>query len=119
MTYNQRESPLFMNLRPYQLTALEALKQHNKGVCVLPTGSGKTTIVKHLLATNETLAFSISACTRDKRGRSEQDGKDYYFISASDFKSRIKNKDFLSFSFKLFLKARSIIFFMPNASELQ
>ena len=44
MTYNQLETFLFMKLRPYQVTALEALKQHNKGVCVLPTGSGKTTI---------------------------------------------------------------------------
>ena len=42
-----------------------------------PSGSGKTTIVKHLLATNSNLGFSISACTRDKRGRNEENGKDY------------------------------------------
>jgi superfamily II DNA or RNA helicase len=31
-------------LRPYQIKALDALKTHNRGICVLPTGSGKTTI---------------------------------------------------------------------------
>lgn len=37
-----------------------------------PSGSGKTTIVKHLLKTNPDLGFSISASTRDKRGRKEK-----------------------------------------------
>ena len=60
-----------------------------------PSGSGKTTIVKHLLATNDNLAFSISACTRDKRGRSEQHGKDYYFFSPEDFMQRINNNEFV------------------------
>ncbi len=60
-----------------------------------PSGSGKTTIVKHLLATNEDLAFSISACTRDKRGRSEQHGKDYYFFTPEEFKSRIDDAEFV------------------------
>jgi guanylate kinase len=46
-----------------------------------PSGSGKTTIVKHLLDTDPRLGFSISACTRDRRGRNEVHGKDYYFLS--------------------------------------
>jgi superfamily II DNA or RNA helicase len=44
MTYNQREALLFMNLRPYQQTALSAISEHNKGIVVIPTGGGKTTI---------------------------------------------------------------------------
>ena len=60
-----------------------------------PSGSGKTTIVKHLLATNPNLAFSISACTRDKRGRSEEDGKDYFFFTPADFIERIDLNDFV------------------------
>jgi guanylate kinase len=60
-----------------------------------PSGSGKTTIVKHLLATNSNLGFSISACTRDKRGRNEQNGKDYYFLTPEDFKKRIDNNEFV------------------------
>ena len=60
-----------------------------------PSGSGKTTIVKHLLAQPElNLAFSISAASREKRG-DEVDGKDYYFISTRDFKDKIKNDEFL------------------------
>ncbi|GAB3645639.1 guanylate kinase [Echinicola sediminis] len=60
-----------------------------------PSGSGKTTIVKHLLSTREDLGFSISACTRDKRGREEQDGKDYYFLSPKEFKQKIDEEAFV------------------------
>ncbi|CCH56526.1 guanylate kinase [Fibrisoma limi BUZ 3] len=60
-----------------------------------PSGSGKTTIVKHLLAENEHLGFSISACTRDRRGRSEQNGKDYYFLTPEEFKTKIDNNEFV------------------------
>lgn len=60
-----------------------------------PSGSGKTTIVKHLLAENDTLGFSISACTRDRRGRSEQNGKDYYFLTPEEFKEKIDNDEFV------------------------
>ena len=60
-----------------------------------PSGSGKTTIVKHLLDVEKlNLAFSISATSREKRGE-EVDGKDYYFLSLKDFKSKIKNDEFL------------------------
>lgn len=60
-----------------------------------PSGSGKTTIVRHLLKQEQlNLAFSISATSREKRG-TEEDAKDYYFLSASDFKQHIKHDDFL------------------------
>jgi len=60
-----------------------------------PSGAGKTTIVKHLLQVNPNLSFSISACTRDKRGRSEENGKDYYFITPEEFRSRIEKDEFV------------------------
>ena len=60
-----------------------------------PSGSGKTTIVKHLLQHNPDLGFSISASTRDRRGRTEQNGKDYYFLSPRDFKNKIDNDEFV------------------------
>jgi guanylate kinase len=60
-----------------------------------PSGSGKTTIVKHLLESNPDLGFSISASTRDKRGRTEQHGKDYYFLSPEDFKQKIDEDAFI------------------------
>ena len=60
-----------------------------------PSGSGKTTIVRHLLAENPDLGFSISACTRDRRGRSEENGKDYYFLTPEEFKQKIDNHEFV------------------------
>lgn len=60
-----------------------------------PSGSGKTTIVKHLLKKFPNLGFSISACTRDKRGRTEENGKDYYFLTPEDFRKRIENHEFV------------------------
>jgi guanylate kinase len=60
-----------------------------------PSGSGKTTIVRHLLKQKElNLEFSISATSREKRG-DEVDGKDYYFLSSKEFKTKIKNDEFL------------------------
>lgn len=60
-----------------------------------PSGSGKTTIVRHLLATNPKLGFSISACTRDRRGRTEENGKDYYFLTPEEFKAKIDRDEFI------------------------
>ncbi len=60
-----------------------------------PSGSGKTTIVKHLLDHNPDLGFSISASTRDRRGRTEENGKDYYFLAPQDFKKKIDNNEFV------------------------
>ena len=60
-----------------------------------PSGSGKTTIVKHLLEQFDELQFSISASTRDRRGRNEENGKDYYFLSPQDFKDKIDNNEFV------------------------
>jgi len=70
-------------------------KQGKLIVFSAPSGSGKTTIVRHLLKDdNLNLAFSISATSREKRG-TEKHGKDYYFLSLKDFKQHIKNDDFL------------------------
>ena len=62
-----------------------------------PSGSGKTTIVRHLLEqTDLPLAFSISATTRAPRG-TEKDGEDYYFLSPEAFKSKIEKGEFLEY----------------------
>jgi guanylate kinase len=62
-----------------------------------PSGSGKTTIVKHLLTIPElSLAFSISATSRYMR-EGEVDGKDYYFISAADFQAKINENAFVEY----------------------
>lgn len=60
-----------------------------------PSGSGKTTIVRHLLGIPElNLEFSVSCTTRAPRGN-EVHGKDYYYISIADFKQHIKAEDFV------------------------
>lgn len=60
-----------------------------------PSGSGKTTIVHHLLKQPElNLEFSISTTTREKRSN-EVDGKDYYFLSLEDFKKKRKHNEFV------------------------
>ena len=60
-----------------------------------PSGSGKTTIVRHLLAQPElNLAFSVSATSRPRRPK-EKNGEHYYFMTISQFKQHIRNGDFL------------------------
>jgi guanylate kinase len=60
-----------------------------------PSGAGKTTIVKHLLGIQQlNLAFSVSACTRPRR-EGEVNGRDYYFMSVSQFKDKIDDDQFL------------------------
>ncbi|CAA0217218.1 guanylate kinase [Tenacibaculum maritimum] len=60
-----------------------------------PSGSGKTTIVRHLLAQERfNLEFSISATSRNPRSN-EKEGVDYYYISLEDFKQKIKKEEFL------------------------
>lgn len=70
----------------------------NKGKLLVfsaPSGAGKTTIVRHLLEQPELkLEFSISATNRDPRGK-ETHGNDYHFMTFSEFKNHIKNKDFV------------------------
>jgi guanylate kinase len=61
-----------------------------------PSGSGKTTIVRHLLSVNERFMFSVSACTRAKRA-GEVEGKDYYFLSQEAFKEKVAEGAFLEY----------------------
>lgn len=59
-----------------------------------PSGSGKTTIVKHLLKHFPELEFSISATSRAPRGE-EKDGIDYYFMDAAEFMARVEEGEFV------------------------
>ena len=60
-----------------------------------PSGSGKTTLVRHILKTfPEHIEFSISATSRQKRGV-EENGKDYYYLTQEEFKTRVANNEFL------------------------
>jgi guanylate kinase len=59
-----------------------------------PSGSGKSTLVNHLMKNIEHLAFSISATSRQPRGK-EQDGKEYYFLTKEAFEDKINNNEFV------------------------
>ena len=54
-----------------------------------PSGSGKTTIVRAILAKSPSMLFSVSATTRPKR-EAETDGRDYFFLSRDEFERRIR-----------------------------
>ena len=58
-----------------------------------PSGGGKTTIAKRLLAERDDLGYSVSCTTRAAR-EGEVDGKDYYFLSASDFRAARERGEF-------------------------
>ena len=63
-------------------------KEYQKMIVITaPSGSGKTSITRHLLKVFPILAFSVSAATR-KPGANEKDGIDYYFISAEEFQQK-------------------------------
>lgn len=59
-----------------------------------PSGSGKTTIVRRLLAQYPQFEFSISATSRAPRGE-ECDGVDYYFLTAEAFAAKVKEDAFV------------------------
>jgi guanylate kinase len=59
-----------------------------------PSGGGKTTIARRLLASRPVTAYSVSATTRLRRP-GEEEGKDYYFLEAADFQRREAQGEFL------------------------
>jgi guanylate kinase len=59
-----------------------------------PSGAGKTTVCQQLLAARADLARAITCTTRPPRA-GEQDGVDYYFLDAEDFRKRVQADRFL------------------------
>jgi len=59
-----------------------------------PSGAGKTTICKLLMARNNKFKISVSATTRPPRP-TEQNGVDYIFLSENDFRNKVNHDEFL------------------------
>lgn len=78
-----------------------------------PSGSGKTTIVKHLLKQDYGLAFSISATSRQPRPN-EKHGVDYHFIPEEEFRNKIEQNEFLEWE-----EVYSGIFYGTLKSEVE
>ena len=64
-------------------------------VCA-PSGTGKSTIISHLMEQGLPLRFSVSCTSRPPRGQ-EQDGVEYYFITEEEFRRHIAAGDFLEY----------------------
>lgn len=62
-----------------------------------PSGGGKTTLAECALKKIDGIERSVSMTTRPPRG-GERDGRDYYFVAESKFKSLIRNKAFLEYA---------------------
>ncbi len=62
-----------------------------------PSGGGKTTLCRKLLAEFDDIEYSISCTTRPRRGN-EEDGRDYYFVSEEEFDKLIEKGRFLEYA---------------------
>ena len=62
-----------------------------------PSGTGKTTVAKRLVAKRDDLVFSVSATTRPPRP-GERSGVDYHFVSRDEFQSMIDNGELLEWA---------------------
>jgi len=62
-----------------------------------PSGAGKTTLAKRLLAADPSLRVSVSVTTRQPRP-GEIDGRDYHFIDASEFERREREGELLEWA---------------------
>ena len=62
-----------------------------------PSGTGKSTICRRLLARDKNLRSSVSCTTRFPRP-SEKNGRDYHFVSVEEFKKRIHRNEFLEWA---------------------
>ena len=71
------------------------LKKHSLMVILSsPSGAGKTTLARALVASDRKFVLSVSATTRKKR-EGEIEGKDYFFVSKTKFNDMLKKNDFL------------------------
>ncbi len=75
-------------------------RSDSKGFCLVlsaPSGTGKTTVGELLTAEDSTIVRSVSMTTRSKR-QNEKDGVDYLFVSADEFKAKIRQGAFLEWA---------------------
>lgn len=74
----------------------KTLSSGRGGIIILaaPSGGGKSTMAKRLLADFPRIKFSVSATTRAPR-KGEKDGTDYHFLTTSEFRDHVKNNAFL------------------------
>ncbi|MBY0303465.1 MULTISPECIES: guanylate kinase [Sphingomonas] len=62
-----------------------------------PSGAGKSTIARKLLASEPELSLSVSATTRAIR-EGEEDGRDYHFVTLDKFREMVEAREFLEWA---------------------
>ena len=62
-----------------------------------PSGGGKSTILRALLESDNSLAYSVSATTREKRA-GEEDGRDYFFYRETEFEDLVRQNAFYEYA---------------------
>ena len=62
-----------------------------------PSGAGKTSLARALIANNDNVMMSISHTTRSKRA-GEEEGKDYFYVSQKSFLSMVSDGVFLEYA---------------------
>ena len=75
-------------------------KNINKPLIIIissPSGAGKTSICKNIVSLDSNIRLSVSVTTRPARDN-EIDGKDYHFIDSAEFKSMLKDNQFLEYA---------------------
>lgn len=75
---------------------IDTLKKVRRGAMFIieaPSGTGKTSVIKKLMALDNNLKFSVSATTRKPR-EGEKDGVDYYYISDEKYDELLKQDAF-------------------------
>jgi guanylate kinase len=73
------------------------MKRSTLVVLSSPSGGGKTTICRKILKKHKEYLYSISATSRKKR-KNEKEGKDYFFLSESQFKNIIRRRGFVEWA---------------------
>ena len=75
---------------------IQRLRTVRRGVMFVieaPSGTGKTTLIKKLLAKDKNLKFSVSVTTRQKR-EGEVDGVDYYYVTDAEYDKLVREDAF-------------------------
>lgn len=73
------------------------MAERRRGLLIIlssPSGAGKTTLARRLLAADSTVTFSVSATTRPPRP-GELDGREYHFVSRPEFEAMAKRDELL------------------------